>query len=57
MQWIVSYTISQAKHLLSQTELSVKVIAEKLGFPEQFTFCKYFKTHAGESPTAFRRKK
>lgn len=38
MQWIVSYTISQAKHLLSQTELSVKVIAEKLGFPEQFTF-------------------
>lgn len=57
MQWIVSYTISQAKHLLSQTALSVKEIAEKLGFPEQFTFRKYFKTHAGESPTAFRRKK
>ena len=57
MQWIVSYTISQAKHLLSQTELSVKVIAEKLCFPEQFTFRKYFKTYAGESPTAFRRKK
>ena len=56
MQWIVSYTISQAKHLLSQTELSAKVIAEKLGFPEKFTFRKYFKTHAGESPTAFRRK-
>ena len=56
MQWIVSYTISQAKHLLSQTALSVKEIAEKLGFPEQFTFRKYFKTHAGESPTAFRRK-
>jgi AraC-like DNA-binding protein len=56
MQWITSYTISQAKHLLAQTDLSVKEIAEKLGFPEQFTFRKYFKTHAGESPTAFRRK-
>ena len=42
--------------LLSQTELSVKEIAEILGFPEQFTFRKYFKTHAGMSPTDFRTK-
>lgn len=56
MQWIISYTVSQAKRLLSQTELSVKEIAEKLGFPEQFTFRKYFKTHAGTSPTEFRSK-
>lgn len=56
MQWIISYTVSQAKRLLSQTELSVKEIAEKLGFPEQFTFRKYFKTHAGMSPTDFRSK-
>ena len=38
MEWITTYTIGQAKHLLSQTELSVKEIAERLGFPEQFTF-------------------
>lgn len=56
MQWIISYTISQAKRLLSQTGLSVKEIAEMLGFPEQFTFRKYFKTHAGMSPTDFRSK-
>lgn len=56
MQWIISYTISQAKRLLTQTGLSVKEIAEKLGFPEQFTFRKYFKTHTGMSPTDFRRK-
>ena len=55
-QWIISYTISQAKRLLSQTELSVKEIAEKLGFSEQFTFRKYFKTHSGMSPTDFRTK-
>ena len=56
MQWIISYTVSQAKRLLSQTGLSVKEIAEMLGFPEQFTFRKYFKTHAGMSPTDFRSK-
>ncbi len=56
MQWIITYTISQAKHLLSQTSLPIKEISEKLGFPEQFTFRKYFKTHSGESPTTFRRK-
>ena len=56
MQWIISYTLSQAKRLLSQTGLSVKEIAEKLGFPEQFTFRKYFKTHTGMSPTDFRSK-
>lgn len=56
IEWITAYTIGQAKHLLSQTTLSVKEIAERLGFPEQFTFRKYFKTHAGTSPTAFRRK-
>lgn len=56
MQWIISYTVSQAKRLLSQSGLSVKEIAEVLGFPEQFTFRKYFKTHAGTSPTDFRSK-
>ena len=56
MEWITTYTIGQAKHLLSQTESSVKEIAERLGFPEQFTFRKYFKKHVGISPTAFRRK-
>ena len=56
MEWIVTYTIGQAKHLLSQTDLSVKEIAGQQGFPEQFTFRKYFKTHVGISPTAFRRK-
>ena len=28
----------------------VREIAGKLGFPEQFTFSKYFKTHDGMSP-------
>ena len=56
MQWMISYTVSQAKYMLAQTQLSIKEVAEKLGFPEQFTFRKYFKAHAGMSPTEFRHK-
>lgn len=56
MQWMISYTVSQAKFMLTQTQLSIKEVAEKLGFPEQFTFRKYFKAHTGMSPTEFRRK-
>ena len=55
MQWIKTFTISQAKSLLMQRELPVKEIAQQLGFPEQFTFRKYFKTHAGVSPTEYRK--
>ncbi|MBP5487653.1 MAG: AraC family transcriptional regulator [Bacteroidales bacterium] len=54
-QWITTFTISQAKSLLLQPGLSVKEIASRLGFPEQFTFRKYFKTNTGSSPTEYRK--
>ena len=55
MQWITTFNIAQAQSLLRQRDLQVKEIAERLGFPEQFTFRKYFKTHAGVSPTEYRK--
>lgn len=55
MYWITTFTIGQAKHLLLQSELQIKEIADQLGFPEQFTFRKYFKTHTGMSPTEYRK--
>ena len=55
VQWIATYTISQAKHLLSHTDLSIKEIADRLGFPEQFTFRKYFKKNTGLSPSEYRK--
>ena len=55
MYWIHISIISRAKHLLMQQDLRVKDIADRLGFPEQFTFRKYFKTHTGMSPTEYRR--
>lgn len=54
-QWIHLFTINQAKHLLMQPDLQIKEVAERLGFPEQFTFRKYFKTHTGVSPSEYRR--
>ena len=56
MQWIHLFIIGQAKHLLLQSDLQVKEIADRLGFPEQFTFRNYFKTHTGVSPTEYRKR-
>lgn len=53
-QWIAYMIMMNARALLADTALSIKEIAVKLGFPEQFTFRKYFKQHEGVSPKNFR---
>ena len=53
MEWINMVTVNQAKHLLRQPNMLVKQVADELGFPEQFTFRKYFKVHTGISPTEY----
>lgn len=55
MQWITTFTVNQAKSLLMQPDHPVKEVAARLGFPEQFTFRKYFKKYTGLSPTEYRR--
>lgn len=55
MQWITTFTVNQAKSLLLQPDIPVKEVAARLGFPEQFTFRKYFKTYTGISPTEYRK--
>ena len=53
MEWINMVTVNQAKHLLRRPDTRVKQVAHELGFPEQFTFRKYFKTHTGISPSEY----
>ena len=54
-EWIANYVILQAKSLLSNSaRLSIQQIALKLGFTDQATFCRYFKTHTGISPKSYR---
>ena len=53
MEWINMVTVNQARHLLRRPDIRVKQVADELGFPEQFTFRKYFKAHTGISPTEY----
>jgi len=43
-----------AKKLLKNTGLSVKDIAEQVGFPDPFHFSKSFKALTGISPSQYR---
>ena len=43
------------KYLLRQPDILVKQVADELGFPEQFSFRKYFKSHTGQSPTEYQQ--
>ncbi|MGN0214676.1 MAG: helix-turn-helix domain-containing protein [Muribaculaceae bacterium] len=54
-QLIMLFTIQNAKLLLGNTSQSIKEISAQLGFPEQFTFRKYFKNYTGVSPKEYRR--
>ena len=56
MYWIKLVTTTMAKHYLTTTRMSVKEIADALGFPDQSTFGRYFKAICGISPAAFRDK-
>jgi YesN/AraC family two-component response regulator len=46
--------INNAKVLMKQPELSLKEISERLNFPDQSSFGRFFKTNTGHSPKEFR---
>ena len=57
LQWIGSVTMTCCRQYLDCSTLSLKEIAERLNFPDQSTFGRYFKHHEGCSPSDFRAKK
>lgn len=54
MQWIENVTMTYARQYLNDSAISVKEIAERLNFPDQSTFGRYFKHREGCSPSAYR---
>jgi AraC family transcriptional regulator, transcriptional activator of pobA len=54
-QFIIEMVILEAKVLLSENNLSVKEIAARLHFENQFHFSRFFKQYAGLSPTAYKK--
>lgn len=52
--WIDAYVMLEAKALLRSSRLTMQQIADRLSFPDQSGFGKYFKSHEGVSPKMFR---
>jgi len=54
-QWIDDYRIDQAKGVLKFGDFSISQIAEQLGYPDVFTFSKFFKKQCQMTPSVFRK--
>lgn len=53
-QWINDYVILEAKNLLKYSSLNVQEVADRLHFPNQSFFGKYFRQHTGMTPTDYK---
>ncbi len=56
LKWIISRVIIDSKQMLEFTNISIKEIADKLNFPTQTFFGKYFKQYVGISPKEYRKR-
>ena len=54
MQWIDEYVLLEAKALLRNSTLSVKQVSDKLNFPSQSMFGRFFKKMTGYSPKQYK---
>ena len=55
LDWLRRERISEAKRRLSQSKEPIRVIAEELGYGDQFYFSRDFKKLVGLSPRHYRR--
>ncbi len=53
-EWITEHVLEDIRYYLKQTDLSLKQICDRLGFPNQSFFGKYVKDHFGMTPMEFR---
>jgi AraC-type DNA-binding domain-containing proteins len=54
--WILEYVILSAKALLKSTNMTIQEISDRLNFPSQSFFGKYFKQQTWMSPVEYRKK-
>lgn len=57
LQWIGNVTMTFSRQYLECSEMSIKEIADRMNFPDQSTFGRYFKHHEGCSPSEFRARR
>jgi transcriptional regulator GlxA family with amidase domain len=53
--YAISARIDRARQLLSESNLTIGMIAEALGFRDIFFFSRQFRQKTGQTPTEFRR--
>lgn len=53
-EWIDEYVMLEARALLKCRRYTIQQISDKLSFPNQSFFAKYFKKHTGRTPTEYR---
>ena len=56
MAYYTGLKVERAKQLLRERELSVRQIAERLGFDSANYFSKVFRAHTGQTPTAYQKR-
>lgn len=56
-QYVLKARLERAQQMLEQSEASVNVIADTLGFTSQSHFNRAFRNFARETPTAFRKRR
>lgn len=56
-EFLIEFRIKKACQLLDNTSLSIKEIAELVGYPNQFHFTRAFKSVIGEPPREWRKKR
>ncbi len=54
--WIIESLIRKAEFMLKMPEIPIKEISEKLNFPDQSGFGRFFKANTGMSPKEYRKK-
>ena len=57
LQWIENVTMIFARQYLECSRMSIKEIADRLNFPDQSGFGRYFRHSEGCSPSAFREQR
>lgn len=53
-EWITEHVMEDIRYYLKQTDLSMKQVSDRLGFPNASFFGRYVKTHFGVTPMQFR---
>ena len=53
--WITEHVVEDIRYYLKSTDLSIKEVSVRLGFPNTSFFGKYVKDHFGMTPSEFRK--